>query len=310
MTPGFGALAVGLLVLGLAFGLLERLAPARPKQRWLRAGIGTDLVYWFFTPLVTKTLTRFTIVLALVLAAVAAGVPLERSQLEAYLRPSGPLAELPWLVQLAALLLVSDLLAYGVHRLFHRRALWRFHAVHHSSTQVDWLSSVRLHPVNDALTRMAQAVPIVLLGFDPTILAAYVPILTVYALFVHANVPWSFGPLRFVVASPAFHRWHHAAEEDGLNRNFAGLFPFIDLLFGTFHMPRDRAPARFGIPDGDVPEGIVAQLAWPFRPLGSVGVRFVAAQPYPGSCLSLGADERQRTGPPRCTLVAGACAEG
>ena len=57
-------------------------------------------------------------------------------------------------------------------------------------------------------------------------------ILSFYAIFVHANVPWSFGPLRYVIATPAFHRWHHAAEEQGLNHNFAGLFPLFDLLFG------------------------------------------------------------------------------
>ena len=62
-----------------------------------------------------------------------------------------------------------------------------------------------------------------------------------------------------------FHRWHHAAEAEGLNRNFAGMFPFIDLAFGTFHMPLDRSPARYGIPEGDVPESMWGQLAYPFR---------------------------------------------
>jgi sterol desaturase/sphingolipid hydroxylase (fatty acid hydroxylase superfamily) len=68
-----------------------------------------------------------------------------------------------------------------------------------------------------------------------------------------------------VLASPVFHRWHHAAEDDGLNRNFAGMFPFIDIVFGTFHMPRDRQPMRFGIPGGDVPAGFWGQVAYPFR---------------------------------------------
>jgi sterol desaturase/sphingolipid hydroxylase (fatty acid hydroxylase superfamily) len=255
----------GLLLLGLSFGLLERFAPARVGQGILRPGLGTDLVYWFFTPLVTKSITRVGIVLALVLAAVATGVPLEQQHLEEFLRPKGAVARQPAWLQLLELLLLADLLAYGVHRLFHRGRLWRFHAVHHSSTHVDWLSSVRLHPVNDALTRIVQALPIVLLGFDPALLAAYVPLLTFYALFVHANVPWGFGPFRYLLASPAFHRWHHAAEEEGLNRNFAGLFPFIDVLFGTFHMPAGRAPERFGTPEDDVPAGILAQLLYPFR---------------------------------------------
>lgn len=264
-----GGSAVGLLaslvVLAAVFGLVEWLAPARRGQRRLRAGVSTDVTYWFFTPLVTKSITRVAIVLVVIGTAIAAGVPITRESLESYVAPHGPVSELPWGVQLIALLFLADAIAYGMHRWLHKPRLWAFHAVHHSSTEVDWLSSVRLHPVNDVLIRVAQAVPIVLLGFDATLLAAYVPILSVYAIFIHANVPWSFGPLRYVIATPAFHRWHHAAEDEGLNRNFAGLFPVFDLIFGTFHMPRGRVPETFGIPDGDVPDGIAAQLVYPFR---------------------------------------------
>jgi len=71
--------------------------------------------------------------------------------------------------------------------------------------------------------------------------------------------------LRYVLASPAFHRWHHTTEQEGLDRNFAGLFPFIDVLFGTFYMPRGRQPAAFGILQDEVPAGLLRQLAYPFR---------------------------------------------
>ena len=82
---------------------------------------------------------------------------------------------------------------------------------------------------------------------------------------------WAFGPFRYVLASPAFHRWHHTSEEEGLDRNFAGLFPWIDLLFGTFYMPEGRRPERFGLAHEDVPEGLLAQLAYPFRRAGRPG---------------------------------------
>jgi sterol desaturase/sphingolipid hydroxylase (fatty acid hydroxylase superfamily) len=103
------------------------------------------------------------------------------------------------------------------------------------------------------------------MGFNGAALAAFVPFLTLYALFLHANVAWSFGPLRHLVASPVFHRWHHTSEAEGLDRNFAGLFPFIDLGFGTFYMPPGRQPQRFGIVGDDVPDGLWAQLRYPFR---------------------------------------------
>jgi sterol desaturase/sphingolipid hydroxylase (fatty acid hydroxylase superfamily) len=108
----------------------------------------------------------------------------------------------------------------------------------------------------------------ILLGFPPTILAGYVPFLSFYAVLLHANVRWDFGPLRYLVASPAFHHWHHTTEAEGLDTNFAGLFPFVDLLFGTFHLPRDRQPSAYGLLDDDLPRGLLGQLAYPFRRSG------------------------------------------
>lgn len=100
---------------------------------------------------------------------------------------------------------------------FHGRTLWHFHAVHHCSTEVDWLSSVRLHPVNNVASRVVAVVLIALAG-----------------------LPWTFGPLRYALTSPAFHRWHHTSEAEGMDKNFSGLFPWIDLIFGTFYMPKGR----------------------------------------------------------------------
>lgn len=269
IAPGLREVALALLVGGAGFALLERLWPAIPRHRPLGAQ-RTDLAWWFFTPLVTKALTRVSIVTAVVAVAVAAGRPLDRAGLSALLAPRESIARLPFAVQLVAFLLVSDLAAYAMHRFFHHPPLWRFHAVHHSSTEVDWLSAVRIHPVNDALMRLAQAVPILLLGFDPALLAGWVPVLAFQSILVHANVPWDFGPLRFVVASPAFHRWHHALDDGGIGRNFAALFPFIDLAFGTFHLPAAE-PGRFGAPGADVPPGFAGQLAWPLRPAAKPG---------------------------------------
>ena len=172
---------------------------------------------------------------------------------------------LPTWVQVPLILFIADLLAYWSHRVFHGRWLWPFHAIHHSSKTVDWLSSVRLHPINDVVSRIAQVLPLYWLGFNGVVLAAFVPFLTLYALLLHASVSWTYGPLRYLVASPAFHRWHHTSEEEGLDKNFSGLFPFIDLAVGTFYMPADRQPQRFGILNNDVPEGLLGQLAYPFR---------------------------------------------
>jgi sterol desaturase/sphingolipid hydroxylase (fatty acid hydroxylase superfamily) len=263
-SPTIVSLIGGLLVLSAVFWLLERWRPSLPEQRRERIQTRTDLVYWFFTPLVTRFVTRVSIGIVFALVALWQGVSFDDFRAAASTRQTWASA-LPTWVQIPAILLLADLLAYCSHRLFHGRWLWPFHAIHHSSKSVDWLSSVRLHPINDVVSRIVQVLPLYWMGFNGVVLAAFVPFLTLYALLLHANVRWTYGPLRYAIASPAFHRWHHTSEEEGLDKNFAGLFPFIDLLFGTFYMPADRQPQRFGILKNDVPDGLLGQLAYPFR---------------------------------------------
>lgn len=44
---------------------------------------------------------------------------------------------LPKTVQVLMALVLGDLIGYWGHRLFHGRTLWKFHAVHHASVELD-----------------------------------------------------------------------------------------------------------------------------------------------------------------------------
>ena len=258
---------LALPLLALVLWPIERFWPARPGQRRLRADLPTDLTYWFMTPVVTRAVAHAAVVVAVVMLAVAAGAPLEGDAIRTFAAHGrgGLVQRQPVWLQALEVVVLGDLVGYWTHRLFHGRALWRIHAVHHSSEQLDWLSSVRLHPLNDVVTRLAQSMPLFVLGFDAKILAAYVPFLSFYAILLHANVRWDFGPVRYVLASPRFHQWHHTRETEGLDTNFAGFFPFWDALFGTLYLPRDREPQAFGLANETVPDGVLGQLAYPFR---------------------------------------------
>ncbi len=256
---------IAFVLLSLVFYAVERLFPAIRGQRRLRRGFTLDLLYWLFTPLVTKALAKGAVIAGVVLIALLLGHELGPGLGEELTRGFGPVARQPlWAVALEMLVL-GDLVGYWTHRAFHGKRLWKFHAVHHSSTELDWLSSVRLHPVNDVLSRLAQVAVLMLAGFPLTALAVYIPFLTLNAIFLHANVSWDYGPLRYVISSPRFHRWHHTSQAEGQDRNFAGLLPLWDLLFGTFYMPEGRQPERFGIAGEPVPETLWGQLAYPFR---------------------------------------------
>ena len=115
------------------------------------------------------------------------------------------------------------------------------------------------------MTRGLTYVPIFVLGFSQAALMMYVFLVAVQATFSHANVRWEFRVLRRLVATPAFHHWHHSAEREAVNRNFAVHTPIWDIAFGTYFLP-DRWPAAYGLADrSDIPQRWVTQLIHPFR---------------------------------------------
>lgn len=260
------ATLVAFALLAAGFVAVERLWPAIGGQRLLRSGWKTDAAYWLFTPVVSKTLTRLGIGLTLAVLLLLSGTKVSRESMEAVIAGRDTwFSTWPIWVQLPCVLVLSDFTGYWLHRLFHKGWLWRVHAVHHSSRELDWLAAVRLHPLNELITRVAQVLPFYVLGFSPLVLAGVAPFLSLYAILLHANVNWSFGPLRYVIASPRFHRRHHTSEEEGLDKNFAGLLPVWDLLFGTFYMPHGKPPQKFGIVGDDMPQSLWGQLLYPFK---------------------------------------------
>jgi sterol desaturase/sphingolipid hydroxylase (fatty acid hydroxylase superfamily) len=209
-------------------------------QRRVRRGFITDSAYWLFTPTVGKLFSGIFVAVVILSLARLLGMPLTVDHLRGLTERDTGVSRQSAGAQLIEFLLLADFLAYWQHRAFHHiERLWRIHAVHHSSTDLDWLSSVRVHPLNEALSNTVIATPLLLLGFSPTTVAVYLPFLTFYAILLHANVAWSYGPLGYVISTPGFHRWHHSVEPESLNKNFAGLFPFFDWIFGTLYLPND-----------------------------------------------------------------------
>jgi len=265
-----GSLVAGLFILSIVFAVVETLFAANPEQpRLRRTGLRTDVVYWFLTPLVTKSISQIGLAIILI-ALYRRNIADIQTMLIA---PNSLLAKQPLLLQAIEMVVVGDFISYWVHRWFHRSRMWSFHAVHHSSSSLDWLSAARVHPVNEWLSRWIQVSVLVVLGFNPMAVAAYLPFLTFYAIFIHANVSWGFGKFGWLIASPKFHRWHHTSEDEGLDKNFAVLFPWIDILFGTYYMPADTLPRRFGVKDDNVPESFWGQLLYPFNHAGSIRQR-------------------------------------
>jgi sterol desaturase/sphingolipid hydroxylase (fatty acid hydroxylase superfamily) len=241
--------------LSAIFGLLAWGMPCNPGMYWwkdLRA-FATDCVYWFIVPLFTRIGRALLLMGGLVLF-------FDGNEPQVL-----PVKHWPLWQQCVAVLVLQDVMLYWIHRIFHTRFAWKFHAVHHSPTTVDWMTTTRFHPVNNLLEFGLADVAVVLLGFSPLAVVTLTPFNIVYSAMVHANLNWMFGPFRYVLASPVFHRWHHTTEAQGLDRNFASTFPVLDLIFGTFFMPAGQLPAQYGTTDSNVPTGFWGQLLYPFR---------------------------------------------
>jgi sterol desaturase/sphingolipid hydroxylase (fatty acid hydroxylase superfamily) len=247
-------MALGLVVVLAIFVPLEALFPLVRRQFWRRPGVGTDLLHFFVTTGLRRLLTLVAAYVLVTLLGFLVHPPLQRAMLAP-----------PWWVQCAVALVVFEVGAYWGHRWAHTVPfLWRFHAVHHSSEHLDWLAASRLHPVDQTFIRVCGILPVYLLGFTKAHFAFLMGFEALLALFIHANVRLRFGWLEWLVATPIYHHWHHANEgRETTNKNFGGLFPWVDALFGTLLLPR-RFPHRYGI-DEPMPPGYLGQLAQPFR---------------------------------------------
>ena len=250
---GVDFFAVNMVAAGIMFAPLERFVPHRGEQRLFRPEWREDLFYYLVSSMLVQLITFLTLAPSSYLNAHGGLMGLRAT-----------IAALPWLVQFVLAMFLTDLAQYWFHRLFHRIPfLWGFHAVHHSARSMDWLAGGRMHFIEIVLLRGVTSLPLLTLGFLPSVMQAYVGLVYVYSSLVHANIRGNFDLLGRFIVVPRFHHWHHALESEGVDKNFAIHFPWLDRLFGTHYFPSGEWPKNYGVPEA-VPRGYFAQMRYPF----------------------------------------------
>ncbi|WP_371224637.1 sterol desaturase family protein [Roseovarius sp. 2305UL8-3] len=191
----------------------------------------------------------------------------------------------PMVVVLFLAVFLGDFFHYWRHRLDHTKLFWPAHAVHHSDTEVTWLTSARWHPINLLTMRGIGIGAMLLMGFPVYAILFNGMMRGLYGYFIHADVPWTYGWFGKFLVSPAMHRWHHSAEEKAFDKNFGEFFCVFDQAFGTYYLP-GPCDGPLGVHD-DMQPTLRSQITYAFTPkaykplMQNLRRRFGGANPTP-----------------------------
>jgi sterol desaturase/sphingolipid hydroxylase (fatty acid hydroxylase superfamily) len=207
LSAGRAELAAPLLVaLVVATGMCERRWPAERRPALARGHVQDACFLALHAVLVIPLMTLLSVGAAALAGRYAHWIELR------------PAAHWPgWLlvpVTIVAMDGANWLAHYADHRL---EPLWRFHALHHSQEELSVLSSFRAHPLMHTTGFLLATIPVMALMPGRPIAPALITIYVCIGTLQHANLRWTFGPAGRVIVSPAYHRLHHAADNQAVN---------------------------------------------------------------------------------------------
>ena len=265
LSAGRAELAAPLLIgLVVATGICERIWPAERRPVLARGHVQDAVFLALHAIVVIPLMTLLSVGAAALVAGHAPWIELR------------PAAHWPGWLLIPVTIVAMDGANWLAHYADHRvDALWRFHALHHSQEELSVLTSFRAHPLMHTTGFLLATIPVVALmparPIAPVLITIYVCIGTLQ----HANLRWRFGPVGRVIVSPAYHRRHHATDNQGVNLGV--VLTIWDVLVGRARFPaRGDGVGRTGLDGRPVPVEqdaparptpllVAEQLAEPFQ---------------------------------------------
>lgn len=235
-------------------GALEYFWPAKSARPMFQTGWVTDVLHFFFS----YWISRFIALMLVTFIVNSIDYP---EVIDSFRRSIGASSIL---IQVVMVILIGDIVQYWMHRWMHEIPfLWKIHAIHHSSTTMDWLANARSHPIDQGSRRAFTLFALSFLGLSEEVLFPYWLLFApLHSFFIHTNTSLRFPILRQIITTPEFHHWHHVTEP--VNKNYASRLPFIDRIFGSYYLPTTKNPDVYGCAD-PVSDGYFSQLFYPFR---------------------------------------------
>lgn len=251
-----------LVGLSLAAWLLEIMVPWRKGQKVVRKDFWLDGFYMFF---------NFYIFSLIGYAAIA---NVFSKAFNDFLGVFGienlvaiNVSSWPSWSQYVLMFVVADFVQWNIHRLLHRVDwLWQFHKVHHSVEQMGFAAHLRYHWMETVVYKTLQYIPLAMLGFGLDDFFIIHIIAIAIGHLNHSNLKITWGPLKYILNSPAMHIWHHAKDlpNHRYGANFGLSLSVWDYLFGTVFMPRDGRDVELGFDDmKEFPKDFLGQILYP-----------------------------------------------
>lgn len=228
---------LGFVLLPIIYGLycapLERLMPY--SRKWLEGGNDTavDIIMYFsgaFWSGISGLIVSALFIIGLV------------EMLEPYGHDLWP-DHWNLILQVTMFILIKDFFRYWFHRALHEiPALWRIHAAHHSVERLYWLNGIRAHPLEIVSQAIFYAIPLALVQPSAEVALVAVILQLSIGIFQHSNIDLALGWWEYVFSIGDNHRYHHYPDKGIGDSNYGGEVIIWDILFGTFHNPRDERP--------------------------------------------------------------------
>ena len=266
-----------LLFMFIVIFAIEWITGGKIRRYWTR-NFRTDVLYGL---LYTGGIYN-TIIYAPLIAALALLVPAWQFRL---------LDHLPGLAGFVAYWLITDFAGYWIHRLYHSSDfLWTFHKVHHTQTELTFVSSFRNHIVEQMVSNIIMFVPAMLLGVPVWYWGPVFLMQNIFEGLQHSDIKWRFGPLYPIFVSPVFHAIHHSPERARHDSNYGKILSVWDHLFGTMSVG-DRPP-RYGLTGDTMPVSFTGTFVEPFVELWRGRSRGMANKKAVANSTTSGAPNR------------------
>ena len=263
-TPWFENYFWFLVVLSLLVWVLEILFPWRKNQSIFRKDFWLDFFFMFFNFYI------FNLVIFIAFSKFVTKLIYDVSDADITGVSVFDMSGLGWGWQMLIFFLATDFIQWFTHVLLHRfEFLWRFHKVHHSVEEMGFAAHLRYHWMETVFYTPMKFIAVMFIGGFAPEQAFIIYFFTIAVGHLnHANLGWSYGPLKYVFNNPKMHIWHHAKDLPNERRfgvNFGITLSVWDYIFGKNYIPSSGR---------NIPLGFSGMEKFPKRFLGLISSGF------------------------------------